>query len=81
MKKITMELGITVSWFYGEPGHGRGLFDVISSVGCKQQLRHEIIANDSWFPNADHIAQFFKKYFSDNSSKEYYCVDPADTAQ
>ena len=54
-------------WYYGEPGHGRGLVDTMSSFGCKQQLRHEIVTNDSWFQNAD-------------NSKEYHLVDAAETA-
>ena len=81
IKKIAMDFGITVVWFYGEPGHGRGLVDVMSSFGSKQQLRHEIINNDSWFLNANHMVQFLKKYFSGDNSKEYYCVDAADIAQ
>ena len=81
MKRIAIEFGITVVWFYGELGHGRGLVDAMSSFGCKLQLRHEIITNDSWFPNAKHMVQFLKKYFSGDNSKEYYCVDDADTAQ
>ena len=36
MKKITMETGITVVWFYGQLGHGCGLVDVISSFDCKK---------------------------------------------
>ena len=47
MKKIAAEFGITVVWFYSEPGHGHGLVDVMSSFGCKQQLRHEIVTNDA----------------------------------
>ena len=81
MKKVAMDFGITVVWFYSEPGHGRGLVDAMLSFGCKQQLRHKIIISDSWFLNADHLVQFLKKYFSGNNSKEYYCVDAADIAQ
>ena len=51
MKKIAMDFGITVVWFYVEPGHGCGLVDAMSSFGCKQKLCHKIITNDSWFPN------------------------------
>ena len=81
MKKIAAEFGITAVWFYGEPGHGRGLVDAMSSFGCKQQLRHEIVTNDAWFANAEQMVQFLTKYFSNDSSKEYYCVDAAETAQ
>ena len=81
MKKIAMDFGITVVWFYVEPGHGCGLVDAISSFGCKQKLCRKIITNDSWFPNANYMVQFLKKYFSGDSSTEYYCVDAADIAQ
>ena len=81
MKKIAAEFGITVVWFYGEPEHERGLVDAMSSFGCKQQLHHEIVTNDVWFANAEQMVQFLTKYFSNDSSKEYYCVDAAETAQ
>ena len=81
MKKIAAEFGITVVWFYGEPGHGGGLVDAMSSFGCKQQLCHEIVTNDACFANAEQMVQFLTKYFSNNSSKEYYCVDAAETVQ
>ena len=58
MKKIAAEFGITVLWFYGEPGHGRRLVDVMSSFCCKQQLRHEIVSNDAWFANGEQMVQF-----------------------
>ena len=48
MEKIVMKFGITVIWFYGESVHGRRLTDAMS-FGCKQQLRREMITNDSWF--------------------------------
>ena len=81
MKKIAAEFGITVVWFYGEPGHGRGLVDAMSSFGCKQQLRHEIVTNDAWFANAEQMVQFLTKYFSNDNRKEYYCVDTTETVQ
>ena len=51
--KLATEFGINIIWFYGEPGHGRGLVDAMSSFGCKQHLCHEIVTNDSWFQNAE----------------------------
>ena len=48
MEKIVVKFGITVIWFYGESVHGRGLIDAMT-FECKQQLRHELISNDSWF--------------------------------
>ena len=53
----------------------------MSSFGCKQQLRHEILTNDAWFANAEQMVQFLTKYFSNDSRKEYYSVDAAETAQ
>ena len=61
MKKIAAEFGITVVWFYGEPGYGHGLVDAMSSFGCKQQLRHEIVTNDAWFANVEQMVQFLTK--------------------
>ena len=66
-----MEFGITAVDFYGEPCHCRGLVDSMSSFGYKH----------SGFPNANQMVEFLKKYFSGDNSKEYYCVDAADTAQ
>ena len=64
MKKLASEFGITIVWFYGEPGHGRGLVDAMSSFGCKQQLRHEIVTNDNWFDNAESMVDFLSKSIS-----------------
>ena len=35
MKELAEKYQITFSWFYGEPGHGRGLVDAMSHFGCK----------------------------------------------
>ena len=80
MKKLATEFGIKIIWFYGEPGHGHGLVDAMSSFGCKQQLCHEIVTNDSWFQNAEEMVQFLTQYFSTDNSKEYHLVDAAETA-
>ena len=79
MKKLASDFGITVVWFYKKPGHGCGLVDAMSSFGCKQQLRHEIVNNDSWFQNAEEMVQFLKKYFTNDSSKDHYLIDAAET--
>ena len=42
MKKLASDFGIPVVWFYGEPGHGHGLVDAMSSFGCKQQPHKKI---------------------------------------
>ena len=80
MKKLATEFGIKIVWFYGDPGHGRGLADAVSSFGWKQQLRHEIVTNDSWFRNAEEMVQFLTQYFPTDNSKEYHLVDAAETA-
>ena len=33
--ELAKEHGITVCWFYGEPGHGKGTIDAMSAFGCK----------------------------------------------
>ena len=52
LKMLAQKYQIVFAWFYGEAGHGRGLVDAMSSFGCKQQLKYEIVANDGWFPGA-----------------------------
>ena len=64
MKKLATEFRIKIIWFDGEPGYGCGLNDAMSSFGCKQQLRHEIVTSDSWFQTAEEMVQFFTQYFS-----------------
>ena len=81
MKILTKELRIKVVWFYGEPGHGRGLVDAMCSFGWKQQLRNEIITNDSWFQNAEEMVRFLQQYFLDDESKEHHLVDEAENAK
>ena len=80
MKKLATEFGIKIIWFYGEPGHGRGLVDAISPFGCKQQLRREIVTNDSQFQNAEGMVQFLTQYFSTDNSKENHLVHVTKTA-
>ena len=81
MRKLAIDLGIAVVWFYGEPGHGRGLVDAMSSFDCKLQLRHEILTNDSWFETAEGMVVFLKKYFENDSSKEHTLLDAAEIAK
>ena len=49
MKSIAEKYNFTCC--FGEPGHGRGLFDAMSSFGCKTVLRQAII-NDEWSNDA-----------------------------
>ena len=81
IKLLAIKLSIKIIWFYGEPGHGRGLFDAKSSYGCKLQLRSDIITNDSWFKCAEKMMKFLKDYFKSDDSKEHFLVDAAETAK
>ena len=81
MKKLAIKLGIKIIWFYGEPGHGRGLFDVMSSYGCKLQLRSDVITNYSWFECAEKLMRFLKDYFQSDDSKDHFLVDATETAK
>ena len=80
MKTLATQFGVKIIWYCGEPGYGRGLVDAMSSFGCKQQLHHEIVTNDSRFQNAEEMVQFFMQYFSTDNRKEYHLVDAAETA-
>ena len=75
MRKLAVDLGIKVIWFYGEPGHSRGLVDAMSSFGCKLQLRNEIMTHDSWFESAEEMVNFLTRYFENDNSKEHFLVD------
>ena len=46
-KNIASEQNIIVCWFYGEPGHGKGTIDAMSSFGCKTPMRKEIVSKDA----------------------------------
>ena len=81
MKKLAIDLKIKFVWFYGEPGHGRGLVDAMSSFGCKLQLKNEIVTFDSWFESAEKMVSFLKEYFVNDDSKEHYLINDAETAQ
>ena len=75
MKELARKYSITVAWFYGEPGHGKGLVDAMSSFGCKQPLRHSVISEDVWYLTAFDIINFLKSYFQSDDSKDYHLAD------
>ena len=54
--------------------------DVMSSFGCKLQLKNEIVTFDSWFESAEKMLSFLKEYFVNDDSKEHL-IDDAETAQ
>ena len=65
-------------WFYGEPGHGNSIIDVMSSFGCKGPLRQAILSEDQWFDKgAEQMVQFLTNYFKkkNNTSKVHYFID------
>ena len=41
----------------------------MSSFDCKQQLRHEIVTNNSWLQNTEEMVQFLIQYFLIGNSK------------
>ena len=55
IRKLAMKYKVKMMWFYGEPGHGRGLVDDMSSFGCKGPLRQMIINKDKWFDTAEEM--------------------------
>ena len=44
LKRTAMKHDINIEWFYGIPGHGRGLVDGMSSFGCKSILRDALMS-------------------------------------
>ena len=75
MKELAKEFELLVCWFYGEPGHGKGTIDAMSSFGCNALLRSDIIRNDNWFENAEKIVVFLKAHFEGDDTKHHYLVD------
>ena len=57
---LSKKYGIEIAWFYGEPGHGRGLIDAMAWFGAKQPLLYSILADNKWFANASEITFFYK---------------------
>lgn len=80
MMKLAQKYNITIFWFYGEAGHGKGLVDAMSSFGCKQILRSAIISEDKWFPDSQSMFEFLKEHFVGDNTKSYYFIDHCDTA-
>ena len=71
-----MKHQIQVAWFYGEPGHGRGLVDAMSSFGCKGPLHQMIINDDSWFDTADEMKCALDIHFKDDVTKVFHVIEP-----
>ena len=81
LKKLAEKYQMVVLWCYGEAGDGRGLVDALSSFGCKQQLKHDIVANDAWFPGASEMVQFLTKHFENESDEGHNYIDQKNTAK
>ena len=77
MKLFATKYKVTFVWFYGIPGHGRGLVDAMSSFGVKQPINHAIVTKDAWFPSADSMVSFLQQHFQQkgDSTKEYNLIE------
>ena len=80
MIDLASEYGITVSWFYGEPGHGRGLIDGMSSFGCKAPLSEAIVTKDLWFNDVDEMQQYLVDHFKDKDNFFHFVIDEVTNA-
>ena len=82
MRKLAMEKNITVAWFYGDPGHGKGTVDAMSSFGCKTPMRQAIASKDIWFEGAAEMVSFLKDHFQKKADKSraHYLVNEKFTA-
>ena len=80
MIQFSKELNVPIYWFYGEPGHGRGLIDAMGWFGRKGPLRKAIIQADKWFPTALCMTEFLTTIFTDDSTKFYHYVNDENTA-
>ena len=81
MAELAKKYNITIVWFYGVAGHGKGTVDAMSSFGCKKPLSHAIIAEDKWFVSARDMVNYLNEHFKDDDSKEHYFVDDAVTSK
>ena len=81
MKSLAQKYNIRVTWFYGEPGHERGLVDAMSSFGCKAPLRNAIVTADLWLDNAYEMKDYLDQIFVSDSSKNYFVISEETTAR
>ena len=78
MKELAKKFNITVAWSYGEAKHGKALVDAMSSIDCKQPIKHAIVTDDRWFKNAlQQMVSYLEEYFKCDSSKEHHYIDVA----
>ena len=57
-QELARKFIITVAWFYGEAGHGKGLVDAMSSLGCKQPITNAVITEDKWLKKNFYQGQY-----------------------
>ena len=75
MLDLAKKYQIRFDWFYGVPGHGRGLIDAMAWFGCKGPMRKAIITDDSWFKNAQEMTSFLKNRFQNDPKKEHHLIE------
>ena len=80
LMSLAEKYDILIVWFYGEPGHGRGLVDAMSSFGCKAPLRSVILTQDKWFHNASEMKSYLTELFHDDHTRKYFIIDAASNA-
>ena len=78
---LAVQFKIRIDWFFGEPGHGRGLIDAMAWFGCKGPMRKQIVTHDAWFKNAEEMGTFLREHFKDDSSKEYVLIEEEETSK
>ena len=49
MAKLAENYQLTIAWFYGVAGHGKGIVDAMSSFGCKKTLLQAILGKTNGF--------------------------------
>ena len=78
LKQLAMSRQIDIIWFYGEPGHGRGLVDAMSSFGVKSPLAKMIIDEDKWFDTVNEMKAELDNHFKDDETKHYHIIPAED---
>ena len=75
IRKLAIKYKLKVVWFYGEPGHGKGLVDAMSSFGCKSPLRQMVINHDKWYDTAAEMKMALEEDFKNGSGNTYRVVE------
>ena len=81
LKQLAKKYNIRIIWFYGIPGHGKGLQDAMSFFGCKGPLRSAVLTTDRWFSCAADMVDFLRKKYESEGNKFYYLVEPQTLAK